>query len=40
MNNHNPLKTAVLLITYRRLDTTQQVFEAIRKAKPPKLYNN
>ena len=38
MNNHNPLKTAVLLITYRRLDTTQQVFEAIRKAKPPKLY--
>jgi hypothetical protein len=29
---------AVLLITYRRFDTAQKVFEAIRIAKPVKLY--
>ncbi|MCX7759372.1 MAG: nucleotide-diphospho-sugar transferase, partial [bacterium] len=33
-----PLKTAVLLLTFKRLDTTRQVFEMIRKAKPPRLY--
>ena len=34
----SPLKTAVLFMVFNRLDTTKQVFEAIRKAKPPKLY--
>lgn len=34
----HPLKTAVLFMVFNRLDTTKQVFEAIRKAKPPKLY--
>ena len=34
----HPLNTAVLFLIFNRLDTTQQVFEAIRKAKPPKLY--
>lgn len=32
------LKTAVLFLVFNRLSTTKQVFEAIRKAKPPKLY--
>jgi len=34
----NPLKTAVLFLVFNRLDTTKQVFEAIKKAKPPRLY--
>lgn len=34
----HPLKTAVLLLVFNRPDTTQQVFEAIRKAKPHRLY--
>jgi hypothetical protein len=34
----SPLQTAVLLLVFNRLDTTQQVFQAIRKAKPPRLY--
>ena len=34
----HPLKTAVLFMVFNRPDTTKQVFEAIRKAKPPKLY--
>jgi len=38
MNNLSPLNTAVLFITYKRLDTTIQVFETIRKVKPPRLY--
>jgi len=38
MNNLKALKTPVLLLTYKRLDTTKQVFESIRKAKPPRLY--
>lgn len=44
MNGNNtftaphPLKTAVLFLIYKRLDTTMQVFEAIKKAKPPILY--
>ena len=33
-----PLHTAVLFLIYKRPDTTRQVFEAIRKAKPPRLY--
>jgi hypothetical protein len=33
-----PLKTPVLLIIFNRPDTTRAVFEAIRQAKPPKLY--
>jgi hypothetical protein len=32
------LETAVLLITYKRIDTTKSVFEAIKLAKPPRLY--
>lgn len=33
-----PLKTAVLFLVFNRLDTTKQVFESIRLAKPPRLY--
>jgi hypothetical protein len=33
-----PLKTPVLLVIFNRPDTTRAVFEAIRQAKPPKLY--
>ena len=32
------LKTAVLLVVFNRPDTTRKVFEAIREAKPPRLY--
>jgi hypothetical protein len=32
------LNTAVLFLVFNRLDTTRQVFEAIRQAKPPRLY--
>jgi len=41
MNDFNPphpLNTAVLFLIFNRLDTTKQVFEAIRQAKPPRLY--
>ena len=31
-------KSAILFLVYNRLDTTQQVFQAIRKAKPARLY--
>ncbi len=34
----HPLNIAVLFLVFNRLDTTKQVFEAIRKAKPPRLY--
>lgn len=34
----HPLKTAVLFLVFNRFDTTKQVFEAIRQAKPPRLY--
>jgi hypothetical protein len=34
----NPLNTAVLFLVFNRLDTTKKVFEAIKKAKPPRLY--
>jgi len=33
-----PLNTPVLFLVFNRLDTTKQVFEAIRLAKPPRLY--
>jgi len=32
------MKTAVLFLVFNRPDTTAQVFDAIRKAKPPRLY--
>lgn len=32
------LETAVLFLVFNRLDTTKQVFQAIREAKPPRLY--
>ncbi len=35
----HPLKTAALFLVFNRPDTTKQVFfEAIRQAKPPRLY--
>ncbi|MDL1966955.1 MAG: glycosyltransferase family 2 protein [Deltaproteobacteria bacterium] len=34
----HPLKTVVLFLIFNRSDTTKQVFEAIRQAKPPRLY--
>ena len=36
--NEKQLETAILFITYKRLDTTKQVFEAIKTAKPQRLY--
>jgi hypothetical protein len=33
-----PLQTAVLFLVFNRPDTTKKVFEAIRQAKPPRLY--
>jgi len=33
-----PLKTAVLFLIFKRLDTTKKVFEEIKKAKPLRLY--
>lgn len=33
-----PLKTAVLFLVFNRPEVTAQVFEAIRQAKPPRLY--
>lgn len=32
------MRSAVLLLVFNRPDTTKQVFEAIRKAQPPRLY--
>ena len=34
----NSLNTAVLFLVFNRLDTTKQVFEAIRESRPPRLY--
>jgi len=34
----HPLNTPVLFSVFNRLDTTKQVFQAIRQAKPPRLY--
>jgi len=36
----HPLKTAVLFLIFNHPDTTGQVFNAIRKAKPPRFYGN
>ena len=33
-----PLKTPVLFMIFNRPDTTQQVFNAIRQAKPKQLF--
>ncbi len=33
-----PLHTPVLFLIYKRPDTTRRVFEAIRRARPPRLY--
>lgn len=33
-----PLNVAVLFLVFNRLDTTRQVFESIRRARPPRLY--
>lgn len=35
---YGPLKVPVLLVVFNRPETTKLVFEAIRKAKPPRLY--
>lgn len=35
---HKPLVTPVLFLIFKRLDTTKQVFEQIKIAKPPRLY--
>jgi len=32
------LQTAVLIITYKRLDTTKKIFAEVKKAKPERLY--
>ncbi|SCL76311.1 hypothetical protein L21_2236 [Methanoculleus chikugoensis] len=37
-NSSRPLRTPVLFMVFNRLDTTKRVFEAIRRAKPPRLY--
>lgn len=34
----SPLNTAVLFLVFNRIAPTKKVFEAIRKAKPPRLY--
>lgn len=34
----SPLKTALLFIVFNRLETTKKVFQAIQRAKPPRLY--
>jgi len=38
INNNFKLQTPVLFLVFNRLDTTKQVFEAIRQAKPPRFY--
>ncbi len=37
-NPYGALSNAVLFVVFNRLDTTQKVFQEIRKAKPPRLY--
>ncbi|MGI0481005.1 glycosyltransferase [Geminocystis sp. CENA526] len=37
-NNNFELKTPVLFLVFNRLDTTKQVFEAIRQAQSPRFY--
>ena len=36
--SEHPLNSAVLFLVFNRLETTKQSFEAIRQAKPPRLY--
>ena len=36
--NKPSFENPVLFIIFNRLDTTKQVFEKIRQAKPPRLY--
>ena len=31
-------KVEILFLVFNRLDTTRKIFEAIRQAKPPRLY--
>lgn len=38
MEEQFQMKTAVAMIIFNRPDTTKEVFEAIRQAKPPRLY--
>jgi hypothetical protein len=38
LNPTKPLDTAVLFVIFNRPETTRQVFEAIRKARPSRLY--
>lgn len=38
MDQSFEMKTAVAMIIFNRPDTTKEVFEAIRQAKPPRLY--
>jgi len=38
LNHTYSLQTAVLFLVFNRPDTTEQVFNAIRQAKPPRLY--
>jgi len=38
MNEDFQMNTAVAMIIFNRPDTTKEVFEAIRQAKPPRLY--
>ena len=38
ITKHGSLNTAVLFLVFNRPDVTAQVFEAIRKARPPRLY--
>lgn len=37
-SSHRPLSTAVLFLVFNRPTVTAQVFEAIRSARPPRLY--
>ena len=34
----NTLDTAVLFIVFNRFETTREVFDSIKKARPPRLY--
>ena len=38
LNLDAPLRTPVLYIVFKRLDMVMQSFEAVRKARPPRLY--
>ncbi|WP_163329258.1 hypothetical protein GFV12_06835 [Desulfurobacterium thermolithotrophum] len=38
MNKYDRIETPILFLVYKRLDTTQKVFESIKSVKPKKLY--